>query len=51
MDSGNLFNEYKKKMNETVTDRCYRNYMTRMVELGLVRERSSSRWKKYEIIG
>lgn len=49
MDSGLLFNEYKRTVNETVTDRCYRNYMARMVELGLVREVRSSRWKKYEI--
>lgn len=49
MDSGNLFNEYTKKMNETVTDRCYRNYMARMVELGLVREMRTSRWRRYEI--
>jgi cell division control protein 6 len=49
MDSGSLFNEYKKITNSTVTDRCYRNYMIRMVELGLVREIGSSRWKKYEI--
>jgi len=50
MDSGSLFNEYKKITNSTVTDRCYRNYMIRMVELGLVREIGSSRWKKYEIV-
>lgn len=50
MDSGMLFSEYKKAVNETVTDRCYRNYMARMVELGLVREVRSSRWKKYEIV-
>lgn len=49
MDSGSLFNEYKKVTGSTVTDRCYRNYMIRMVELGLVREIGSSRWKKYEI--
>jgi hypothetical protein len=49
MDSGNLFNEYRKVMNGTITDRSYRNYMIRMVELGLVREMGSSRWKKYEI--
>lgn len=49
MDSGKLFNEYRKIVNETVTDRSYRNYMTRMVELGLVREIGASRWKKYEI--
>lgn len=50
MDSGSLFNEYRKTVNETVTDRSYRNYMARMVELGLVREMGSSRWKRYEII-
>ena len=50
MDSGSLFNEYRKMMNETVTDRCYRNYMARMAELGLVREISSSRWKRFEIV-
>ncbi|MEX2193033.1 MAG: Cdc6/Cdc18 family protein [Nitrosarchaeum sp.] len=49
MDSGKLFNEYRKRMNGTVTDRSYRNYMSRMVELGLVREISSGRWKKYEV--
>lgn len=37
MDSGKLFNEYRKTVNETVTYRSYRNYMTRMVEFGLVR--------------
>jgi hypothetical protein len=36
-------------MNVTITDRSYRNYMLRMVELGLVREIGASRWKKYEI--
>jgi len=50
MNSGALFNEYRKLMNETVTDRSYRNYMGRMVELGLVRQTGSVRWKKYEVI-
>jgi Cdc6-like AAA superfamily ATPase len=49
MDSGSLFNEYRKVVNGTITDRSYRNYMLRMVELGLVREIGASRWKKYEI--
>ncbi len=49
MDSGRLFDQYRKSMNETVTDRSYRNYMTKMVELGLVRQIGSGRWKKYEI--
>lgn len=50
MDSGRLFEEYRKKTREIVTDRSYRNYMERMVELGLVKESSSGRWKKYEIL-
>ena len=50
MDSGKLFNEYRKQMNDTVTDRSYRNYMSRMVELELVRVISSGRWKKYKIL-
>ena len=50
MDSGVLFNEYRKLMKENVTDRSYRNYMSRMVELELVRVISSGRWKKYEIM-
>lgn len=50
MESGVLFNEYRKLVKETVTDRSYRNYVRKLVELGLVKESSSGRWKKYEII-
>lgn len=50
MDSGSLFNEYRKLVKETVTDRSYRNYMQKLVELGLVRESSSGRWKKYDVV-
>lgn len=49
MESGMLFSAYKRLVNETVTDRSYRNYMTKMVELGLARQIGSGRWKKYEI--
>jgi len=35
MDSGTLFNEYRKLVKETVTDRSYRNYMQRLVSLVL----------------
>lgn len=49
MDSGALFDEYRKSVSVAVTDRCYRKYMTNMVDLGLVREVSANRWKKYEI--
>jgi orc1/cdc6 family replication initiation protein len=50
MNSGELFDEYRKSVKETVVDRSYRNYMQRMEELGLVRESSSGRWKRYEIV-
>ena len=50
MSSGDLFDEYCKLSKDVNTDRSYRNYMQRMVELGLVREVGSGRWKKYEIV-
>jgi hypothetical protein len=50
MSSGNLFEEYRKKSKENIVDRSYRNYMDRMVELGLVREQGSGRWRKYEVV-
>jgi Cdc6-like AAA superfamily ATPase len=50
MDSGMLFEECKRKTKNAVTDRSYRNYMNRMVELGLVREQGSGRWRKYEVV-
>lgn len=50
LDSGKLFEEYRKQAEEIVTDRSYRNYMQKMVEFELVKESSSGRWKKYEII-
>ena len=50
MNSGKLFDEYKKASKENIVDRSYRNYMQKMEELGLVRESGSGRWKKYEII-
>jgi orc1/cdc6 family replication initiation protein len=50
ISSGELFNEYRKSVRETVVDRSYRNYMQKMEELGLVKESGSGRWKKYEII-
>jgi Cdc6-like AAA superfamily ATPase len=50
MDSGELLKEYKKYSKEELIERSYRNYMARMVELGLVREHGTGRWRKYEII-
>ncbi|MGH9922009.1 MAG: Cdc6/Cdc18 family protein [Nitrososphaerales archaeon] len=50
MASGRLYEEYSKVASEPVVDRAYRNYMKRMIELGLVRVEGSGRWKKYEIV-
>jgi Cdc6-like AAA superfamily ATPase len=50
MASGELYREYCKLVNNPVVDRAYRNYMKKMVELGLVKAEGSGRWKSYEII-
>jgi len=49
IESGRLFEEYRKSVKEMVTDRSYRNYMKRMVELGLIKVEGSGRWKIFEI--
>jgi orc1/cdc6 family replication initiation protein len=48
--SGELYKEYCKIVKSPVVDRAYRNYMKKMVELGLVKAEGSGRWKSYEII-
>jgi Cdc6-like AAA superfamily ATPase len=50
MASGELYREYCKIVRSPVVDRAYRNYMKRMVELGLVKVEGSGRWKSYEIV-
>jgi Cdc6-like AAA superfamily ATPase len=50
MASGELYREYCKLVNNPVVDRAYRNYMKRMVELGLIKVEGFGRWKVYEII-
>lgn len=50
MESGKLYSEYCKSINEPVVDRAYRKQMKRMEELGLVKSLSSGRWKKYELV-
>ncbi|MEM3143171.1 MAG: orc1/cdc6 family replication initiation protein [Candidatus Nitrosotenuis sp.] len=50
MGSGELLEECRKSTKPTIIERSYRNYMQRLVELDLVREISSGRWKKYEIV-
>jgi len=50
MTSGSLYREYQNLVSNPVVDRAYRNYMKRMVELGLVKVEGKRRWKNYEII-
>jgi len=50
MESGRLFEEYGRSVKDVVTDRSYRNYMKRMVELGLIRVDGSGRWKVYDVM-
>ena len=38
MNSGELFEKYRKASKQTVVDRSYRNYMQKMEDLRLVRE-------------
>jgi len=49
MASGLLYKEYCKLAKNPVVDRAYRNYMKRMVELGLVKVEGKGRWKVYEL--
>jgi hypothetical protein len=37
-------------MKSPVVDRAYRNYMRRMVGLGLIKSEGKGRWKSYEIV-
>jgi len=50
MASGALYKEYRSLVSKPVVDRAYRNYMKRMVELGLVKVEGKGRWKIFEIV-
>ena len=50
MASGMLYKEYCKLVSKPVVTRAYRNYMKKMVELGLVEVEGSGRWKKYQFV-
>ena len=50
MSSGPLYHEYCRRVKKPVVKRAYRNYMDRMVKLGLVRALGSGRWRRYEIV-
>jgi len=49
MQSGLLYNEYRRLVNNPVVDRAYRNYMRRLVNLGLIKSEGKGRWKIYEL--
>lgn len=46
---GKLYEEYSNVVSEAVVDRAYRNYMKKMVELGLIKVEGSGRWKVYDV--
>lgn len=50
MTSGSLYGEYRTLAQSPVVDRAYRNYMQRMVNLGLIKAEGKGRWKSYEIV-
>lgn len=37
------------RLRDAVVDRAYRKYMRKMVQLGLVREKDSVRWRTFDI--
>lgn len=49
MTSGELYAEYLRNMKNPLVSRSYRNHMQKMMELGLVKEKGTGRWKVYEI--
>lgn len=50
LSSGLLYDEYCTLVKSPVVDRAYRNYMRRMVGLGLIKSEGKGRWKSYEIV-
>jgi orc1/cdc6 family replication initiation protein len=50
LSSGLLYDEYCTLMKNPVVDRAYRNYMRRMMNLGLIKSKGKGRWKSYEIV-
>jgi orc1/cdc6 family replication initiation protein len=50
VSSGMLYSEYCSLIKNPVVDRAYRNYMRRMVSLGLIKSEGKGRWKRYETV-
>jgi Cdc6-like AAA superfamily ATPase len=55
MDGGKLFRRFaeaaKERGVDSVVDRTFRNYLDRLVKLGLVNSEGDSRWRKYSLSG
>jgi len=49
MPSGMLYKKYCGLVSKPVVARAYRNYMKKMVNLGLVNSKGNGRWKTYEM--
>jgi len=50
MPSGLLYKEYRKLVERPIVSRAYRNYMKKIIGLGLVKAKGFGRWRSYEII-
>jgi Cdc6-like AAA superfamily ATPase len=50
VSSGMLHSEYCSLIKNPVVDRAYRNYVRRMVSLGLIKSEGKGRWKRYETV-
>ena len=50
MPSGELYREYCKRVSKPIVDRTYRNYMKKLVGLGLIKVEGSGKWRKYEVV-
>ncbi|MCD4740848.1 AAA family ATPase [archaeon] len=50
MPTKDLFNEYTKRIDKPATDRSYRNYMNKLVRLGLVNGKGKLTGRIYEIL-
>ncbi|AFU60053.1 putative orc1/cdc6 family replication initiation protein [Candidatus Nitrososphaera gargensis Ga9.2] len=48
--SADLYKEYRRSTPKPLVDRAYRRHMQRMIQLGLVKEEGSGRWKRYEAV-
>jgi len=42
--AGSLYGEYRTITHTPVVDRAYRNYMQKMVKLGLIKTEGKGRW-------